>query len=178
MSIGELASFVCSHLAGHGINVVLTGGACVTIYSGNRYQSLDIDFIDNGATPRRQLKQVLKMIGFAEYQRYFRHPDTRYFLEFPAGPLAVGNAPAGCIAALKFPSGTLRLLSPTDCVKDRLAAYYHWKDRQSLEQALLVARRRSIDLKEIQRWSGQEGMAAEYSKIARLLVKKRSINIG
>ena len=30
----------------------------------------------------------------------------------------------------------LGLLSPTDCVKDRLAAFYHWKDQQSLEPAI------------------------------------------
>jgi len=50
-------------------------------------------------------------------------------------------------------------MSPTDCVKDRLAAFYHWNDRQSLEQAILVSRRQSVDLKEIRRWSLKEGMA-------------------
>ena len=38
---------------------------------------------------------------------------------------------------LKKRNKILKLLSPTDCVKDRLAAYYHWNDRQSLEQAIL-----------------------------------------
>ena len=50
-------------------------------------------------------------------------------------------------------------MSPTDCVKDRLAAFYHWNDRQSLEQAILVSRRQAVDLKEIRRWSLKEGMA-------------------
>ena len=48
------------------------------------------------------------------------------------------------------------LLSPTDCVKDRLAAFYHWKDQQSLEQAVLVARTNEIDLGEVERWSRKE----------------------
>jgi hypothetical protein len=174
MSSGELAAYVCSHLKKQGIEVVLSGGACVTIHSRNLYQSFDLDFIDTGSTPRKQLKQVLQMIGFVEHQRYFRNPETKYFLEFPTGPLAVGNEPVGHIATLSFPNGTLRLLSPTDCVKDRLAAYYHWKDRQSLEQAILVARNRKVDLKEIQRWSRQEGMIAEYHKIASSFVKGKS----
>ena len=32
--------------------------------------------------------------------------------------------------------GVLRLLTPMDCVKDILAAYYHWDDEQSLRQVL------------------------------------------
>ena len=30
-------------------------------------------------------------------------------------------------------------MTPTDSVKDRLAAYYHWNDQQALEQAIMVA---------------------------------------
>jgi hypothetical protein len=35
---------------------------------------------------------------------------------------------------------------PTDCVKDRLAAFYHWGDRQGLEQAILVLKTNAIDI--------------------------------
>ena len=60
------------------------------------------------------------------------------------------------------PSGKLRLLSPTDCVKDRLAAFFHWNDRQSLEQALLVAQAQQIDLEDIRRWSKSEANDAKF----------------
>ena len=40
------------------------------------------------------------------------------------------------IASKKYSTGTLRLLTATDCIKDRLAAYYHWRDEQGLEQAI------------------------------------------
>ena len=56
----------------------------------------------------------------------------------------------------------LKLLSPTDCIKDRLAAYYHWNDIQSLDQAILVAKGNKIDLKEIERWSINEGMIDKF----------------
>jgi hypothetical protein len=39
MTMGELAAFVCSHLQRNGIDVVLSGGGCVAIYSGGRYVS-------------------------------------------------------------------------------------------------------------------------------------------
>jgi hypothetical protein len=65
------------------------------------------------------------------------------------------------------------LLSPTDCVKDRLAAYYHWNDRQCLEQALLVAAMRTVYLKEIERWSAVENKPAEFQSIRGEFVKAR-----
>jgi len=55
------------------------------------------------------------------------------------------------------------LLSPTDCVKDRLAAFYHWNDRQCLQQAVWVAQERAIDWKEIEWWSRREGKRKEHS---------------
>ncbi len=56
MSTGELAAYIYSYLKEHGIEAVLSGGACVTIYSQNRYISQDLDFIESGLTPRRKLK--------------------------------------------------------------------------------------------------------------------------
>jgi hypothetical protein len=162
MTLGELAAYVCSHLESRGIHVVLSGGGCVVIYSSDRYVSKDLDFIDRMATTRRRLKQALSEIGFSEENRYFTHPDTEYFLEFPSGPLAVGNEPVSTIEELRLETGTLRLLSPTDCVKDRLAAFYHWNDRQCLQQALLVAHERGVDWSEIERWSRQEGELGKF----------------
>lgn len=40
----ELACLVYETLKENGINPVLVGGACVSIYSHNRYQSSDLDF--------------------------------------------------------------------------------------------------------------------------------------
>ena len=156
MNIGELAAAVCTHLKQHGIFCVLSGGACVTIYSQNQYQSYDLDFIEVGETDRKTLKRTLAELGFFEERRYFRHKDTEYFLEFPAGPLAIGSEPVAHIHEMTFETGRLSWLSPTDCLKDRLAAYYHWDDLQALEQAKMVAQHHQIDLKEIQRWSEVE----------------------
>jgi|GEM_PF-4859020 len=67
-----------------------------------------------------------------------------------------------------FSTGVLRLLSPTDCVKDRLAAYYRWNDRQSLQQAILVARMCDINLDEIERWS-IKGVSRHTGSIAQIV---------
>ena len=62
-------------------------------------------------------------------------------------------------------TGTLRLISPTDCVKDRLVWYYHDGDRQCLSQAILVAKDHQIDIDEIREWSGGEGKLEEFEEI-------------
>jgi hypothetical protein len=169
MSMGELAAFVCTQLKKHGIDSVLSGGACVTIYTDNRYESFDLDFVEYVPTKRKFIEEALREIGFVEKDRYFKHPEAAYIVEFPAGPLAVGSEPVKEIEEMVFSTGRLSLLSPTDCVKDRLAAYYHWNDPQSLEQALLVAEENKIDLKEIRRWSGVENKATEFESIRKRL---------
>ena len=171
MSIGELAAFVASHLRSAGIDVVLTGGSCVTIYSSNRYMSFDLDFIGGRGAGRKQIKAALLELGFREKDRYFVHPETKYYVEFPPGPLAVGDEPVREVVELEFATGLLRILSPTDCVKDRLAGYYHWKDLQCLEQACLVVADNDVDLAEIERWSKHEGMLDEFTSIKSKLVK-------
>jgi len=45
---------------------------------------------------------------------------------------------------------------------DRLAAFYHWKDRQGLEQALLVAREHPIKISKIKSWSISKGMVEKF----------------
>ena len=95
-------------------------------------------------------------LGFQEHNRYFVHKDTRYFIEFPRGPLGVGDTPVNEIASRENETGILRLLTPTDCIKDRLAAYYHWDDPQSLEQAIWVAQQNEFDINSVKEWSRNE----------------------
>lgn len=165
MDVGELGACICEHLRKRGFDPVLTGGSVVTIYSSNRYASLDLDFVERRGRKAAKLKEAMVELGFRAKDRYFVHPDTSYFVEFPPGPLSVGNEPIREIRDISFATGMLRLISPTESVKDRLAAWYHWKDRQSLEQAVLVSEAHEIDVNEVARWSRLEGMGDEFEKI-------------
>jgi len=169
MSQAELGAFVQSHLRRRGIEVILSGGACVAIYSDNRYVSQDLDLINAFMAKSSAIKEAMEEIGFNERARYFKHPESDFIVEFPSGPLSVGAEPVKSINELDFATGTLKLISPTDCVKDRLSAYYYWKDRQTLSQAVLVVRYNPIDLEEIGRWSKVEGKDKEYQEIRKLL---------
>jgi hypothetical protein len=152
----ELAAYVCSKLGENNIETVLAGGSCVQIYSQGKYTSDDIDLIDRFNGGHTLIKKVMLGMGFKEHNRYFVHDDTEWFIEFPRGPLGVGDAPVDDIATMEEETGILRLLTPTDCIKDRLAAYYHWDDPQSLEQAVWVAEKNRFDLTSIEQWSQKE----------------------
>jgi len=164
MSMEELAAYICDGLEKEGIETVLSGGCCVEIYSKGRYTSDDIGLIDRFNGGHRKIKQIMEKLGFKEYKmkRYFVHEDTSLFIEFPRGPLGVGDAPVKEIATRTTETGSLKLLIPTDCIKDRLAAYYHWDDKQSLEQAIWVANENDFDIESIKRWSLNEGMIDKF----------------
>jgi hypothetical protein len=168
MTQAELAAYVASELSKAGIDLVLSGGAAVAIYTASEYQSRDIDLIDMGVTTHSQVKRAMLALGFRTIGRHYEHPDATWLVEFPGGPPYVGGEPIGPVEEINLPTGKLRLISPTDCVKDRLSAYFHWQDRQSLEQARLVARSNEVDMTEVRRWSEAKGMEDEFEKIASL----------
>lgn len=70
--------------------------------------------------------------------------------------MAVGEEPVRKFNELKTPLGKIKLLYPIDSVKDRLAAFYHWNDKQGLEQALSICQEHEINLKELEEWSISE----------------------
>ena len=132
ISLKDLAALVNKHLKGHGVQVVLTGGACVTIFSNAKYQSLDLDFVTSAVEYKpKEITQAMSEIGFKRKpERFFEHPNCPYIIEFIPPPLSIGREPVKEIKTLRTKYGSFRLLSPTDCVKDRLAAYYFWDDVQ------------------------------------------------
>lgn len=172
MTPTELAGFVGDHLAKKGINVVLSGGACVAFYSEGKHVSLDLDFVNASMTNFVKIHAAMKEIGFQERNRYFIHPDTELFVEFPSGPLAVGDEQVRTVAEIETQTGTFQIISPTDCVKDRLAAYYHWDDLPCLEQATMVANENDVDLDEIRAWSENEGRVEQFQRFLEQLVNK------
>ena len=146
---------------------------CVTsIHSRDRYVSRDLDLVNVHSAKRRAIREAMEEIGFTEEGRCFTHPASALFIEFPPGPLTVGAEPVRHVDETAFATGTLRIISPTDCVKDRLAAYYHWGDRQCLIQASLVAREHEIDLEEVRRWSDAGGKLDEFKEIREKLASK------
>ncbi len=131
LNVADVAAVVSETFEAAGLDAVLSGGSVVTIYSENEYESFDLDFVSSERMT--QIETVMASIGFKRASgRHFEHPYSRYFVEFPAGPLAVGDQPVRETARLATPAGTIRILTSTQCVMHRFAAYFHWKDTQGL----------------------------------------------
>ena len=155
-SIADVAGAVCEALRKQGAEGILVGGAVVTIYSRNEYQSFDLDFVVRGKD--KAILDAMAAIGFRKGKgRHFERKGTPYIVEVLPPPPGIGNAIALKFARKRTRRGMLTLYDPTQCVMDRLAAFFHWKDRQSLDQAVMVAKRHRIRIGEVEAWSRGEG---------------------
>ncbi|NGX63813.1 MAG: hypothetical protein KR126chlam6_01227 [Candidatus Anoxychlamydiales bacterium] len=156
----KLAALIRKKLIEYDIESILVGGACVTIYTKNKYESYDLDYVTYEEISK--LKKPLEELGFKKEGNFFKRKNCIYFIEFVSPPVAIGEQLIKKFKILKTPLGTIKLLTPTDCVKDRLAAYYHWDDKQSLKQAILVAKNQKINLRNIKSWSIKEKQLKKY----------------
>jgi hypothetical protein len=168
----ELWRYVAWHLEGAGIRSVLVGGAVVSIYTAGLYRSGDLDMVPD-RYDRSGITEILDRLGFKpEKSRYFKHPECKHlYLEFPNGPVELGEEYPITPAEILVEGRTLRLLSPTDCVKDRLAAYIHWQSRAGFNQAVLVCRRQKtrVNLEKLATWCLKEGGSSAYEELIRAL---------
>lgn len=160
MSLKDFAIAVAAALKEKNIDVILTGGAVVSIYSEGKYVSKDADFLSE--TDHQTIKKVMLDLDFKNVGKDFYHDDCLFTVEFPGYELVIGDEPMKPEGKIKSGNFTLKLLSPTQCVMDRLAAFYHWKDRQSLRQAVMVAQNHPVKIKSIEAWSAKEGMSDRY----------------
>lgn len=160
LSLVELAALVCSTFQKHGMTTVLTGGSCVTLYSEGKYVSKDIDLVLGATTDLALVEGALAELGFRRKGRAYAHPKVKYTVDVLPAPPTIGRERVRRPVARSVQGLRLLMLSPTDCVKDRLAAFFFWDDRQALKQALLVARAQRVNRAEIRRWARAERMTA------------------
>jgi len=160
-SLEEIAALVSEALERADIEVVLSGGGAVTLYSKNEYMSTDLDFITT--EPQKNIAPVVATLGFIRHGREYVHPESRFFIEFPGGPLAFGNRYVENSEAttLKTQYGMVRIITPTQSVMDRLAWFVHGRDHQSRDQAIMVARRQKISWEGVFEWAEAEGIDRE-----------------
>lgn len=152
----ELAALISQALQKAGIAATLSGGAAVSVYSDNEYPSHDLDFVSSARL--KAIEEAIGPLGFHRVGRgrHFEHPDTPWYVEFHPGPLAFGEArvPADENAGVvETEYGPLRIVTPTQIIMDRVAAYVHWHDNQSLDQAIMVAARQPVDWAALYEWA-------------------------
>lgn len=160
----ELAALVSETLAASGIVATLSGGAAIGLYTEGSYRSEDLDYVTAALVD--ELAEALAPLGFIHKGTprlsVFEHPKARWYLEFPPSPLMFGGTfvePEDC-STIETPAGSLRIITPTHCVMDRLVRAASWSDAEALQQALLVAqhRRRDLDWQQLDEFVETEGI--------------------
>jgi len=168
ITLEDLAGFLSEELRKRDIDVILVGGACVTIYSRNLYQSYDLDFI--AYEDMKKVKLALEELGFYEKGGYFCHHKSDWFIEFVSSPVAVGNEIISEFELMQVQTGKIKMLRVEDSVKDRVAGYFYW---QGLDQAITISLERKVDLKEVENWSIKEGFQKEFQEFLNRLEKDK-----
>jgi len=167
--IVELAAIIAKHLRDRDIRVVLVGGLAVEIYSENIYLTRDIDMVDISYQRPAKLHQAMAEIGFVKRGRVFVNDTTDVTVEFPAPPITVGDQAVTETTTVSSAVGEIPILMPGDIIKDRLAAYFHWRDRPSLVQALALLVRFSAEVKSVEAFCRSEGYPEAITLLSELL---------
>lgn len=167
----ELASIVGTAPERGGQKAVLSGGAAAQIYAPNDYRSRDLDFVLSFFSSDNKARLALEELGFQRVGRNMVHPECPFTVEFPPGPLSVGDDTITSWDTLRRENMILNIITPTDSVRDRLAAYLHWNDLGSLNTAVAVAKaqRYRIDVNLIEDWCRREGGEAKYAMFTKRL---------
>lgn len=138
ISIAELAGIIAEHLANAGIEVVLVGGLAVELYTDNLYLTKDIDMVNTNYQPPAKLHSAMAELGFYKQGRVYVNDSTEISVEFPSAPLSVGDELIKSTTHTSVAGRQIPILKVEDVIKDRLSAFIHWQDNQSLVQAVAL----------------------------------------
>ena len=116
---------------------------------------------------------AMASVAFVRRRDRYVHRRARFYVEFPRGPLAIGGEYRIRPVSRSTSHGRILMLSPTDSCRDRLAAFYHWDDRQSLTVAAWIAARNRVQLTTLKQWSTAEGAAERFEEFVEEIAKIR-----
>jgi hypothetical protein len=172
--LADVAVAVGHELRRAGIRAVLTGGACADLYALGASPSFDADFIVEGRADAKEVERALGRLNFVRRGDRYIHRNLPFHVEFPGGPLAIGQD-FSIKPVIKRRKGMSTLaLSATDSCRDRLAWFYFNRDRQSLRAAVAITLHSRVAHAKVRAWSLREGKKAEYEYFLRELRRTRT----
>lgn len=159
-TLADVCFAISAALEARGISGVLTGGSAAAVYAPQSYMSYDADFILENDDSLDEVAIALRPIAFQRNgrSRIFTHPNSRFTVDFPKGPLSVGGEYVHETRVLQQGNLRLRILTRVDCIRDRLAHFYHWNDYTALNAAVGVAAQApdEVDMELVRRWTERE----------------------
>lgn len=166
--------YVSYHLSKNGVSSVLVGGSVVAIYTNGLYQSGDLDFVISDYQ-NEQMVKTFKDLGFKTKGRYFKHPKCQHlYIDIVSPPVGIGDDVGIKPHKKSYYGQTIQILSPTDCIRDRLASYIYFKSRKCFEQAVLVASKNSFQKAKIKKWCENEDAVWAYEELIDALKSTKS----
>jgi len=156
ITVKTLAGLVCSVLEKNGFDPVLSGRTCAAIYSKDKITIKSLEFVVSEYVTKK-IKLIMAKLGFKVFvHRTFSNKHCPYNITFLPPPITVGDSIVNNVHAIKTKYGKLKMLCPTDCVRQRLSVYYRFADKNALKDAIGVAKLRKIDLEFVRKWSSWE----------------------
>ncbi len=171
LTLRQAVARLSEHLEDAGHEPVLTGSACAAVYVGASIRPRAINFVI-GEYTSGDLDGTMKKLGFERSSmNHYESKSSPYDVVFSPPPLAVGDDVVRDIATAQARPGKFMLLSPTDCVRQRLSMFYRWGDTEAFAEAVEVARRHEIDLDLVKRWSEWEWCADKFEEFISAIKK-------
>lgn len=107
-------------------------------------------------------------LGFHKQGRVYVNNTTNITVEFPSAPLSVGDELIKSTTHKRVDNKNIPILKVEDVVKDRLAAFIHWQDRQSLIQATAILIKHHLNPTIFKKFCMREGAAEHYQMLEQL----------
>ncbi len=166
-TLEETWKIIPSHLQKNNIEAVLVGGGVATIYSQGKYMSGDIDFVMGWGNTHSQIKTPLESIGFTREGTIYRHPSTTFSLDFSNPPVDIGDNNDPEIVEQEFNGQSIKILSPSECIKDRLNKFTHWNDESAMQAAVAVAKSVPYSITKVEQFCKVNKMETAFSEFKR-----------
>ena len=159
-----VAAIIAEEFRKRGISSVLVGGAAVAFYTMEGYVTKDIDMILAGDT-KTDIEEVMIILGFKRTStyRHFEHELYKFVVEFPPGPVQVGNKVIEKVNEIDLGRRKVKIISIEDIIMDRIIAGVEWRDENSIAQAKLLWQfnQSEIDTTYLKEFAKKEGYEKE-----------------
>ncbi len=164
LSYRDAAAAICGQLEACGFDPILVGKSCAAIYSTKIMKPDCIEFVISEYMVD-EIEMVMKSLGYSHIgHRTYSGKKTPFQVSFQPPPICVGDNIVDSTGSIKTQKGMLKLLSPTDCARQRLAAYYRFGEPDALDDAVAVAMSHTLDMKLIEKWSHWEWASDKFNE--------------